>query len=207
MRVPTPRTTLTPDAGTANVSVVDEDGNAAAITTTINTAFGAGFLVPGTGIILNNELDDFSLAPGVPNVYGLVGGEANALAPGKRPQSSMAPTIVLAGTRPELVVGGSGGPLIISAVAQVIVDVVAYGWDLADAVRAPRVHDQGVPAVLVVEPGVDPGARVALERLGHRIVEQPALGASSAVGLRVDGTPVAAADARKDGGGEIVGRP
>jgi len=207
VRVPTPRTTLTPDAGTANVSVVDEDGNAAAITTTINTAFGAGFLVPGTGIILNNELDDFSLAPGVPNVYGLVGGEANALAPGKRPQSSMAPTIVLAGTRPELVVGGSGGPLIISAVAQVIVDVVAYGWDLADAVPAPRVHDQGVPAVLVVEPGVDPGARVALERLGHRIVEQPALGASSAVGLRMDGTPVAAADARKDGGGEIVGRP
>src|SRR5262249_9534456 len=121
VRVPTPRATLTPDAGTANVSVVDGEGNAAAITTTINTGFGAGILVPGTGVILNNELDDFALAPGVPNVYGLVGGDANALAPGKRPQSSMAPTIVLAGTRPDLVVGGSGGPLIISAVAQVVI--------------------------------------------------------------------------------------
>ena len=207
VRVPTPRATLTPDAGTANVSVVDGEGNAAAITTTINTAFGAGILVPGTGIILNNELDDFALAPGVPNVYGLVGGEANALAPGKRPQSSMAPTIVLAGTRPELVVGGSGGPLIISSVAQVVIDVVAYGWDLTDAVRAPRVHDQGVPPMLAVEAGVDPVARAALGRLGHRIIEQPGLGAASAVGLRADGTPVAAGDLRKDGGGEVVERP
>ena len=207
VRVPTPRATLTPDAGTANVSVVDGEGNAAAITTTINTAFGAGILVPGTGIILNNELDDFALAPGVPNVYGLVGSEANALAPGKRPQSSMAPTIVLAGTRPELVVGGSGGPLIISSVAQVVIDVVAYGWDLTDAVRAPRVHDQGVPPMLAVEAGVDPVARAALGRLGHRIIEQPGLGAASAVGLRADGTPVAAGDLRKDGGGEVVERP
>jgi len=206
VRVPTPRATLTPDAGTANVSVVDGEGNAAAITTTINTGFGAGILVPGTGIILNNELDDFALAPGVPNVFGLVGGEANALAPGKRPQSSMAPTIVLAGTRPELVVGGSGGPLIISAVVQVVIDVVAYGWDLTDAVRAPRVHDQGVPPVLAVEAGIDPAARAALGRLGHRVVEQPGLGAASAVGLQADGPPVGAGDARKDGGAEIVER-
>ncbi|HYV57872.1 MAG TPA: gamma-glutamyltransferase [Candidatus Nitrosopolaris sp.] len=207
VRVPTPRATLTPDAGTANVSVVDGEGNAAAITTTINTGFGAGILVPGTGVILNNELDDFALAPGVPNVYGLVGGDANALAPGKRPQSSMAPTIVLAGTRPDLVVGGSGGPLIISAVAQVVIDVVAYGWDLTDAVRAPRVHDQAVPPVLAVEAGIDPMVRAALGRLGHRIVEQPGLGAASAVGLRAGGTPVAAGDPRKDGGGEVVERP
>jgi len=100
----------------------------AVITTTINTAFGTGILVPGTGIILNNERDDFSLAPGVPNVYDLVGGEANRARTREAPQSSMAPTIVPAGTRPEFVVGGSGGPLTISAVAQDIAEVVAYGW-------------------------------------------------------------------------------
>src|SRR5262249_59097522 len=110
-----------------------------------NTGFGAGILVPGTGVILNNELDDFALAPGVPNVYGLVGGDANALAPGKRPQSSMAPTIVLAGTRPDLVVAGSGGPLTISAAAPVVIDVGAYRWGPTDARRAPPVRHQARP--------------------------------------------------------------
>ena len=202
---PTPkRTALVPDHGTAHVSVVDAEGNAAAITTTINTGFGAGILVAGTGIILNNEMDDFALAPGVPNVYGLVGTAANALAPGKRPQSSMSPTIVLAGRRPELVVGGSGGPTIISGTLQVVLGVTAFGLPLREAVEAPRLHDQAVPPVLGVEPGVEPGVRAVLERLGHRVAVTPVIGAISACGLARDGSPVAAGDPRKDGGAAVV---
>src|SRR5438128_82262 len=178
---PTPQNTaLVLDHGTAHVSVADAEGNAAAITTTINTGFGAGILVAGTGVILNNEMDDFALAPGVPNVYGLVGTAANALAPGKRPQSSMSPTVVLDGRRPELVVGGSGGPTIISGTLQVVLGVVAFGLPLGDAVEAPRVHDQAAPPVLAVDAGVEPSARGVLERLGHHVVVTPAIGAVSA---------------------------
>jgi gamma-glutamyltranspeptidase/glutathione hydrolase len=204
VRVTEPETALVPDAGTAHVSVVDADGNAVALTTTINTAFGAGILVPGTGIILNNEMDDFALAPGVPNVYGLAGSAANAIAPGKRPQSSMAPTVVLAGRRPELVLGASGGPTIVSSTVEVLLGVTALGLELPAAVAAARIHDQGAPPVLAVEPGVAAATRAALARLGHRLVEAPALGAVAAVGLTPEGTPVAAADARKDGGALVV---
>src|SRR5438477_2163462 len=193
-------TALVPDHGTAHVSVVDAEGNAAAITTTINTGFGAGILVAGTGVILNNEMDDFALAPGVPNVYRLVGTAANALAPGKRPQSSMSPTVVLDGRRPELVVGGSGGPTIISGVLQVILGVVTLGRPLETAVTAPRIHDPALPPVWLVEPGLAPEVRGLLERLGHRVVEMPAIGAVAAAGIGADGTPAAAGDARKDGG-------
>jgi gamma-glutamyltranspeptidase/glutathione hydrolase len=201
---PTPQdTALLPDHGTAHVSVVDARGNAAAITTTINTGFGAGILVPGTGVILNDEMDDFALAPGVPNVYGLVGTAANAVAPGKRPQSSMSPTVVLEGRRPVLVVGGSGGPTIISATLQVVLGVIAFGLPLRAAVEAPRVHDQATP-VLAVEAGIEPSVRGVLERLGHRVVEVAAIGAISACGLARDGSPVAAGDSRKDGGAAIV---
>jgi gamma-glutamyltranspeptidase / glutathione hydrolase len=202
--VTAPRTDLAPDHGTAHVSAVGADGEAAAITTTINTAFGAGILVPGTGIVLNNEMDDFSLAPGVPNVYGLVGSAANAVAPRRRPLSSMSPTIVLAGRRPELVVGGSGGPTIVSGTLQVLLRVVALEETLPDAVSAARIHDQAVPAVLAVEPAIDASTRGVLERLGHRISVVPIIGAVSAVGLDADGTPHAAGDARKDGGGVTV---
>jgi len=197
--VTAPRATLVVDHGTAHVSAVDGAGNAAAITTTINTSFGAGIAVPGTGIVLNDEMDDFALAPDVPNVYGLTGAAANAIAPGKRPQSSMSPTIVLDGSRPELVVGGSGGPTIISAVLQVVLGVTAGGLSLRDAVEAPRIHDQGLP-VLAVEPGIDPATRAVLERIGHRLTVMPAIGAVSAVGLARDGSAVAAGDPRKDAG-------
>jgi len=207
VRVSEPDTALTPEQGTAHVSVVDDAGNAAAITTTINTPFGAGVLVPGTGIILNNEMDDFALAPDVPNAFGLTGGAANALAPGKRPQSSMSPTIVVADGRPELVVGGSGGPHIISGTLQVLLGVVAFGLDVRLAVGAPRIHHQAVPPVLVTEAGIAPLTRAALLRVGHRLGETTAIGAVSAVGLARDGTPVAAGDPRKDGGAVIVAAP
>ena len=204
VRTTEPRATLVPDAGTAHVSVVDTDGNAVALSTTINTGFGAGLLVPGTGIVLNNEMDDFVLAPDTPNVYGLVGGAANVPAPGKRPQSSMSPTVVLRGGRPELVVGGSGGPFIVSGTLQVVLGVTALGRELRPAVEAPRIHHQGIPAVLSVEPGIAPGVRAALERVGHRLAPMPAIGAVSAAGLGSDGTPRAAGDPRKDGGATTV---
>jgi gamma-glutamyltranspeptidase/glutathione hydrolase len=192
------------DAGTAHVSVVDTDGNAVAITTTINTGFGAGVLAAGTGVILNNELDDFALEPGLPNVYGLVGTEANALRPGKRPQSSMSPTIVLRGRRPELVVGGSGGPFIISGTIQATLGVTAFGLGVREAIDAPRIHDQGVPPVLLLEPGIDAQARRMLERAGHPVKVVPGIGAVAGAGLDAHGAPVAAGDRRKDGGQAVV---
>jgi len=203
-RVGSPTTDVVVDAGTANVSVVDADGNAVAMTTTINTTFGSGIMVPGTGIILNDEMDDFALAAGVPNVYGLVGEAPNAVAPGKRPQSSMSPTIVVDGARPELAAGASGGPLIISGVLQVLLHVVAFGNDLDAAVAAPRIHAQGVPPVLLVEPAVPDAARQALARWCHPVHVMPNLGAVSAAGIGRDGTLHAAGDPRKDGGAVIV---
>ena len=203
-RIVAPAVGITPDAGTANVSVVDAQGNAVALTTTINTGFGAGIAVPGTGIVLNNEMDDFALAAGVANVYGLTGGDPNLVAAGKRPQSSMSPTIVLDRGRPELVVGGSGGPFIISGIIQVVLGVTAFGRDLPDAVAAPRIHDQGSPPVLAMEAGFDATARAALAHLGHKVVDVPAVGAVSAAGLRPDRTPAAAGDLRKDGGAVVL---
>jgi gamma-glutamyltranspeptidase/glutathione hydrolase len=198
-----PTVDIQPDAGTAHVSVLDAAGNAAAITTTINTPFGAGVGVPGTGIILNNEMDDFAIAPEVPNVFGLTGGAANAVAPGKRPQSSMSPTIVLRDGRPELVVGGSGGPTIISGTLQVLLGVLVFGRDPAAAVAAPRIHDQGAPPVLLIEPGFDDATRAALIRIGHRLGEQARIGAVAAA-ARGPGGLAAAGDARKDGGAVVT---
>jgi gamma-glutamyltranspeptidase/glutathione hydrolase len=204
VRVYSPANGLRADGGTAHVSAVDAEGNAAAITTTINTGFGSGIMVPGTGIILNNEMDDFALAPDVPNVYGLTGGAANAVAPGKRPQSSMSPTVVLSGARPELVVGGSGGPTIISGTLQVVLGVTAHGLDVRAAVDAPRIHDQGVGPALGAEERLDPGVRAMLGRLGHRVAILPTIGAVAATGLASDGDVSAAGDRRKDGGEALV---
>ena len=140
-----------------------------ACTTSVNTAFGSLVVVPDRGVILNNTMDDFSLRPGVPNVYGLVGSEANAIAAGKRPLSSMSPTIVLDGATPRLVVGASGGPRIISATLQVVLDVLDFGFDVERAVAAPRIHHQWLPDRLGVEPDIADGVRASLARRGHRI--------------------------------------
>jgi gamma-glutamyltranspeptidase/glutathione hydrolase len=155
-------------------------------------------LVPGTGIILNNEMDDFSAAPGVANVYGLVGTAANAIQAGKRPLSSMSPTIVLRDGAPVLAIGGSGGPRIISATLQTLVNVVDFGMDLEAAVAAPRIHDQAIPAKLFVEPALDAGIVAELRKLGHDVVEARELGAVGAVQATRKGL-VGAADPRKGG--------
>ncbi len=166
--------------GTAHTSAIDRRGNAVAITTTINTSFGSMIVVPGTGIVLNDQMDDFSAAPGTPNVYGLVGNDANAIAAGKRPLSSMSPTLVLRSGKPVLAIGASGGPRIITATLQTLLHLIDFGMPLAAAVAAPRIHDQGIPPKLFYEAPLDPETRKALEALGHASVEVKGLGSVQA---------------------------
>ncbi|MEZ4474059.1 MAG: gamma-glutamyltransferase [bacterium] len=161
--------TLPPDGGTSHFSVVDAAGNAVALTTTVNTSFGSTYVAGKTGILLNNEMDDFVAKPGVPNAFGLVGRAANAIAPGKRPLSSMTPTIVRRDGRVILAVGASGGPTIITGTLQVLLNVLAFGLDPRAAVEAPRVHHQWVPEVLMIEPGIPRDVVDALTRRGHAV--------------------------------------
>jgi gamma-glutamyltranspeptidase/glutathione hydrolase len=160
---------------TTHYSIVDPDGNAAAITTTINGNFGCKLVVGGAGFMLNNEMDDFAAKPGSPNMFGLVQGEANAIQPGKRMLSSMTPTIVLNPEgRLELVLGAPGGSTIITAVFHVISNVIDHRMSLADAVYAPRTHHQGLPDSLAWEPsGMDPAQRQRLEAMGHALNVRP----------------------------------
>jgi gamma-glutamyltranspeptidase/glutathione hydrolase len=156
------------DSGTTHLSTSDAWGNAVAITETINTPYGSGVTVPGTGILLDNEMDDFSKAPGEPNAYGLIDTRgANAIAPGKRPLSSMTPTILRKDGRVFMVTGSPGGPRIISATLLTILGVVDYGLDVKAAVSAPRFHHQWVPDVLSVEPSIALDVVEALRRRGH----------------------------------------
>jgi gamma-glutamyltranspeptidase/glutathione hydrolase len=169
------------DQGTAHISSVDARGNAVALTTTINTGFGSGIMARGTGIILNNQMADFSVESGATNVFGLVATEANVVAPNKRPLSSMSPTVLLRRGRPEIVIGGSGGPMIITAVLQTLLALVDFDLDPAGAAGVPRIHHQGVPGVLLAEPGVPEITRLSLARLGHRVRVAPSLGAVSVI--------------------------
>lgn len=187
------------DSGTSHLSVIDESGNAAAITVTINTAFGSLLAVPETGIILNNEMDDFSLPERTPNFYGLVGAQPNRIAPGKRPLSSMSPTIAVADGKAALAIGASGGPRIISSIVQVLIEIVDFGRNSQRAVASSRIHHQGVPPKLFFEPGVSPLSRLALRRMGHELAPEPELGAVQ-VAHRFAAGLAAAADPRKHGG-------
>jgi gamma-glutamyltranspeptidase/glutathione hydrolase len=166
---------------TTHFSIVDAAGNAVANTYTINFSYGTGLVAEGTGILLNNELDDFSAKPGVPNAYGLIGGEANAVAPGKRPLSSMSPTIVLADGAPFLVTGSSGGPRIITTTLQIIMNVIDHGMNVAVATYAPRVHHQWLPDELRVEDGLSPDTIRLLEQRGHDVVVGDAMGSTQSI--------------------------
>jgi gamma-glutamyltranspeptidase/glutathione hydrolase len=182
--------------GTTHFSVVDRFGNAVSCTQSVNTRFGSKLLAAGTGIVLNNEMDDFAIHRGVGNVYGLIGNEANALQPHKRPLSSMAPTIVLREGRPELVVGAAGGPRIISATLQTILNVLDFHMPVRAAVEAPRVHHQWIPDRLNLEAGIPAETRKGLEERGHTLRQQSALGVAQAIarqGAQLNGT----ADPRK----------
>ena len=159
---------------TTHISIVDEEGNAVAFTYTLNDSYGSGVTVPGAGFLLNNEMDDFAAKPGTPNLFDLVQGEVNAIAPGKRPLSSMTPTIVLREGKPFLVLGAPGGSHIITAVLQVMVNVIDFGMNVQDAIDFPRVHHQWKPDRLAVERDVSPDTVALLQRMGHQVKEEPA---------------------------------
>jgi gamma-glutamyltranspeptidase/glutathione hydrolase len=170
------------------------------MTATINTEFGSKVVIPGTGVLMNNQMDDFSAQPGKANHFGLVGAEANAIAPGKRPLSSMSPAIVLRDNRPILAVGAAGGPTIISQTLLNIVGVVDFGMDAQTAIDQPKFHHQWRPDELKIERKMDPAVVAALAQRGQIVREVKFLGAAQAVGLAPDGQGfIGAADPRVNG--------
>lgn len=186
--------------GTQHISVVDGRGLAVALTTTNNTPFGSGVVPPEIGTPLNNEMDDFAITPGEPNAFGLVGSEANAIAPGKRPLSSMTPTVVLNDEgRVVMVLGASGGSTIISATLQVYLNVAVFKMNAQEAVDAPRVHHQWVPGRLMIEPEVPLDVRRNLQGRGHDLWVRPAYSAVQLIVVREDGILEGASDPRKGG--------
>ncbi len=183
---------------TTHFSVIDRDGNAVSNTYTLNFSYGVGLVAAGTGVLLNNELDDFSAKPGAANAFGLVGYTANLPGPGKRPLSSMTPTIVLKDGKPYLITGSPGGSRIISAVLQVVVNVLDFHMPVAAAVSAPRLHHQWQPDEVIVEPGFDAKTLDALAARGHKIVLQRFGTSANSIAVTDDGF-VGAADRRTRG--------
>jgi gamma-glutamyltranspeptidase / glutathione hydrolase len=186
------------DSGTTHLCVIDAEGNAVSLTTTVNLGFGAHLVAGKTGILLNDQMDDFSLEPGVPNAFGLVGSIQNAVAPRKRPLSSMTPTIVLDGDRVKMTVGAAGGPTIISATTQVLLNVLDFHLDAQAAVSAPRIHDQWLPEVVMVEPEIVNDVREGLERRGQKLRELPRIGVANTI-VRTDLGLETAAEPRSAG--------
>ncbi|MGF6312325.1 gamma-glutamyltranspeptidase/glutathione hydrolase [Bradyrhizobium sp. i1.8.4] len=188
---------------TTHYSVVDASGNAVSNTYTLNFPYGVGLVADGTGVLLNNELDDFTAAPGASNAFGLVGFEANLPGPGKRPLSSMSPTIVLKDGKPVLVTGSPGGSRIISAVTQIIVDVIDYRMDIAAAVAAPRMHHQWLPDEVRIERGFPDEVLAELRAKGHKLLEP--LGYSSANSIVVTTNGLLGAPDPRTRGAEAAG--
>lgn len=187
------------DGGTLHVSVIDQDGWSVAITSTINTSFGSRVVAPQSGVLLNNEMDDFVARPGVPNAYGLIGTAANAVAPGARPLSSMTPTVLVSpdGTR-RIAVGASGGPWIISSTLQTILNIVDFEMDPAEAVSVPRIHHQWVPGRIDLDLGISADTKAALEALGHETAQWPFFSSVQVAVMGPDGVE-GASDPRKGG--------
>ncbi len=171
---------------TTHYSVVDKAGNAVAVTYTLNTNFGSGIVAKGTGVMLNNEMDDFAAKPGVANAYGLVGGDANAVQAGKRPLSSMTPTLVLKDGKVALVTGSPGGPRIITTVLQTIVNTIDYGMNPAEAAATLRFHHQWMPDKLRLEKGFSQDTLNLLKARGHKIVVKPAMGRTQTIQVQGD---------------------
>jgi gamma-glutamyltranspeptidase/glutathione hydrolase len=191
-------------SNTTHFSVVDSLGNAVSNTYTLNFPYGVGLVAEGTGVLLNNELDDFTAAPGASNAFGLVGFEANLPGPGKRPLSSMSPTIVLKDKKPVLVTGSPGGSRIISTVLQVIVNVLDYQMDVAAAVAAPRLHHQWLPDVVRIERGFADDTIAELKAKGHQVIEP--LGQTSANSIAVTANGLLGAPDPRTRGAEAAGQ-
>jgi gamma-glutamyltranspeptidase/glutathione hydrolase len=191
--------TITPEGrNTTHFSIADRFGNAVSNTYTLNFSYGVGLVAEGTGILLNNQLDDFAAKPDAPNAYGLLGAEANEPGPGKRPLSSMTPTIVLKDGKPFLVTGSPGGSRIITAVLQVMVDVIDRGMDIASAVSAPRVHNQWMPDQVFAEPALPGDLVAALQARGDKVVPQRPFTSANSIEITPEGF-VGAADPRTRG--------
>lgn len=183
---------------TTHLSILDCEGNSVALTFTLAGRYGSGVTVPGLGFLLNNNMGNFAARPGRPNLYGVVEGEANSIAGGKRPVSSMAPTILCRGGRAEGVLGTPGGPTIVSAMAQALLCLIEFDWNTRDAVNAPRIHQQWMPDVLYMERGFPADVTRALEARGHRLEYKPSLTDMNAIFWR-DGWLEGGADNRRDG--------
>jgi gamma-glutamyltranspeptidase / glutathione hydrolase len=185
---------------TSHLTVVDRDRNVVSLTFTVNYRFGAGVVVPGTGILLNDEMDDFAIAPGVANVFGLVGGDKNSIAPGKTPLSSMSPTIVTEQGKFRLAIGAPGGSTIITTVLQILLNVLEYKMDTGSAVAAGRIHHQWQPDKVNIDPwGFDPFTLAELRRRGHSIEPRSYWGNANAIQQLPDGRLEGAADPRGEG--------
>ncbi|MBC7848858.1 MAG: gamma-glutamyltransferase [Chitinophagaceae bacterium] len=182
---------------TTHLSIFDKDGNAVAVTTTLNGGYGSGTVVGGAGFLLNNEMDDFSVKPGVPNMYGAVGGDANAVVPGKRMLSSMTPTIVLKNNKPFLVVGTPGGTTITTSVFQSLINVLEFDMSASDAVNKPKFHHQWLPDTIYIESDFPSGLAAELKKLGYKITNYGRIGRTELIKI-VDGTFDAVADKRGD---------
>jgi len=188
------------DRGTSHVCVVDAEGNAVALTTTVNFSFGAKVVAPKSGVVLNNEVDDFALFDGAVNAFGLQQGQANVVGPGKRPLSSMSPTLVFQDDKVVACLGGSGGPRIIANVVQVLLNVYAHGMDVRAAIDAPRIHHQWNPDTLFLEDGIPRDVQSLLKARGHDLKADWETSASiQGIIIRDDGTREAASDPRKMG--------
>jgi gamma-glutamyltranspeptidase/glutathione hydrolase len=186
---------------TTHFSVVDAAGLAVANTYTLNGSFGAKLVIPGTGVILNNEMDDFTAKVGEPNMFGLVQGERNTIAPGKRMLSSMTPTILVRDGELRAILGSPGGPTITTTVAQLVLQLVDYGRSISDAVREPRIHHQWLPDIVLLEEAIETSLVEALEARGHRVVRRPRFGHANCIEVDpVTGGFRAIADEARDGG-------
>jgi len=190
---------------TTHFSVIDRDGNMVSNTYTLNFSYGNGHLAPGTGIVLNNEMDDFSAKPGVPNGYGLIGGDANSVRSGKRPLSSMTPTLILKNGKPYMATGSPGGSTIITVTMETIVNVLAFNMNIGAATAWPRFHHQWLPDVVFVEPGISEDTNEKLEHMGYHVKRGRTLGNTQTVQVK-DGLIYGFSDPRRPGGTVAIAR-
>jgi len=205
---PRATTDLFGEKHTTHIAAADSAGYWVAINATVNTSFGSKVIVPGTGIVLNNEMDDFSSQPGVPNAFGLIGAENNSVAPGKRPLSSMSPTIVLDNdNQPVLTVGAAGGPKIITQVLQTIVRRLDFGQSIDEALGAPRLHHQWRPDSVLAEETVPAEMIAGLKKLGHKIETIRSSGVAQAIARGDNGELVGVHDPRVPGKVGTATRP
>lgn len=190
--------TISESEETTHLSVIDPAGNLVAVTTTLNGSYGSKTVVGGAGFLLNNEMDDFSVKPGVPNMFGALGGEANAIAPGKRMLSSMTPSLMLKNKKPYLTIGTPGGTTIPTSVFQALVNLIDFKMDLDDAINKPKFHHQWFPDEVVVERDFLADTKKKLETMGYRIKERAAIGRTEGIRILPNGRRESVADKRGD---------